>query len=100
MFGELRARFNAPFAQNLLSPTGSEWQTSDAEEIRLFQDDPLCGKPFSNAMTYSVLKRFHNLWLREQESRILVDLPILISSVRKIRSAARPPRSRTSSLDI
>jgi hypothetical protein len=46
--------------------------------IRLFQADPLCGKPFSNAMTCSVLKGFHDLWLREKESRVPVDLPILI----------------------
>jgi alpha-beta hydrolase superfamily lysophospholipase len=78
LFGELLTRFNAPFARNLVNPTGSEWQTRDAEEIRLFQRDPLCGKPFSNAMTYSVLKGFHDLWLREQESRIPIDLPILI----------------------
>jgi len=44
----------------------------------LFQSDPLCGKPFSNAMTYSVIKGFHDLWISENESRIPVDLPILI----------------------
>ena len=59
-------------------PTGSEWQTSDPEEIRLFQSDPLCGKPFSNEMTYSVIKGFHDLWLAENESRIPAELPILV----------------------
>jgi alpha-beta hydrolase superfamily lysophospholipase len=53
-------------------------QTCDPEEIGLFQSDPLCGKPFSNAMTYSVLTGFHDLWLPENESRIPFDLPILI----------------------
>ena len=77
-FGKLLAGFNAPFVENLRNPTGSEWQTSDAEEIRLFQADPLCGKPFSNSMSYSVLKGFHDLWLPGKESRIPVDLPILI----------------------
>lgn len=77
-FGELLAGFNTPFVKNVPIPTGSEWQTSDPEEVRVFQSDPLCGKPFSNAMTYSVIKGFHELWLAERESRIPVDLPILI----------------------
>jgi alpha-beta hydrolase superfamily lysophospholipase len=77
-FAELLTRFNAPFAKGLQNPTGSEWQTSDAAEIRLFQSDPLCGKPFSNAMTYSVIKGFHDLWLPGKESRVPLDLPILI----------------------
>lgn len=59
-------------------PTGSEWQTSDPEGIRLFQSDPLCGKPFSNEMTYSVIKGFHDLWLAQNESCIPAELPILI----------------------
>jgi hypothetical protein len=46
VFGKLLAGFNAPFVENVPNPTGSEWQTSDAEEIRSFQSDPLCGKPF------------------------------------------------------
>ena len=77
-FGTLLAQLNAPFVENVAAPTGSEWQTSDAEEIRLFQSDPLCGKPFSNSMTYSVLKGFHGLWLPGEESRVPSDLPILI----------------------
>ena len=78
VFGGLLVALNAPFIENVANPTGSEWQTSDPEEIRLFQSDPLCGKPFSNGMTYSVLNGFHDLWLTENESRIPVDLPILI----------------------
>ena len=77
-FGKLLASLNAAFVENVPDPTGSEWQTSDAEEIRLFQGDPLCGKPFSNSMAYSVLKGFYSLWLPEKESRVPVDLPILI----------------------
>ena len=72
------AHFNAPFVKNVPNPTGSEWQTSDAEEIRSFQADPLCGKPFSNSMTSSVIKGFHDLWLPGKESRVPVDLPLLI----------------------
>lgn len=78
VFGQLLLSFNAPFVRNVPHPTGSEWQTSDAEEVRLFQADPLCGKPFSNSMAYSVLKGFHDLWLPANESRVPVDLPILI----------------------
>ena len=77
-FGGLLAQFNAPFIGGVAHPTGSEWQTCDPEEIRLFQSDPLCGKPFSNEMTYSVIKGFHDLWLAENESRIRAELPILI----------------------
>lgn len=77
-FGALLAQFNAPFVLEGATPTGSEWQTCDAEEIRTFQSDPLCGKPFSNAMTYSVIKGFHSLWEPGNESRIPSDLPILI----------------------
>jgi len=69
---------NAPFIANVAHPTGSEWQTSDAEEVQKFQSDPLCGKPFSNSMTFSVLRGFHSLWLSENEKRIPADLPILI----------------------
>jgi alpha-beta hydrolase superfamily lysophospholipase len=77
-FGELFVGLNAPFIGNAAEPTGSEWQTSDPDEMRLFQSDPLCGQLFSNAMTYAVIKGFHELWLSENESRIPVDLPILV----------------------
>ena len=78
IFGGLLVGFNAPFVTDVPNPTGSEWQTSDPEEIRRFQSDPLCGKPFSNAMTYSVLTGFHSLWLPQNESRVPHDLPILL----------------------
>ena len=78
IFGGLLVALNAPFVENVANPTGSEWQTSDPEEIRTFQTDPLCGKRFSNAMSYPVLRGFHDLWLTENESRIPVDLPLLI----------------------
>jgi alpha-beta hydrolase superfamily lysophospholipase len=77
-FGSLLAGFNAPFIANIAHPTGSEWQTSDPEEIRKFQSDRLCGKPFSNEMMYSVLTGFHDLWLPENETRVPAQLPILI----------------------
>lgn len=77
-FGASLAEFNAPFVAAGQPVSGLEWQTSDPEEIRLFQSDPLCGRPFSNAMTYSVLAGFHSLWMPENESRVPVDLPILI----------------------
>jgi hypothetical protein len=38
----------------------------------------LCGKPFSNTMAYLVLKGFHETRLPKKESRVTVDLPILI----------------------
>lgn len=73
-------------------PTGSEWQTSDPEEIRLFQSDPLCGNPFSNEMTYSVTKGFHDLWLAQNESRIPAELPVLIIAGTDDPSEARPSK--------
>jgi alpha-beta hydrolase superfamily lysophospholipase len=77
-FGSLLTNFNAPFIANVAHPTGCEWQTSDPEEIRKFLNDPFCAKPFSNSMTYSVIKGFHELWLPENEARVPVDLPILV----------------------
>ena len=77
-FGQLLMRFNAPFIKNVANPTGSEWQTSDADEVHKFQSDPLCAKPFSNSMTFSVIRGFHSLWLPENQSRVPIDLPILI----------------------
>ncbi|WP_419402549.1 alpha/beta fold hydrolase [Mycobacteroides abscessus] len=77
-FGSMLAALNAPFVAEGVTPTGSEWQTRDVGEIRAFQSDPLCGKPFSNAMTYSVIKGFHSLWEPGNESRIPSELPILV----------------------
>ena len=77
-FGGLLMQFNAPFVKGVSNPTGCEWQTSDPDEIQKFLSDPLCAKPFSNSMTYSVIKGFHDLWLPENESRVPLDLPILI----------------------
>jgi len=77
-FGGLLGEFNAPFVKDVPNPTGCEWQTSDPEEIRRFLSDPLCAKPFSNSMTYSVINGFHDLWLANNESRIPVELPILV----------------------
>jgi alpha-beta hydrolase superfamily lysophospholipase len=77
-FAEILSGFNAPFVTSVAQPTGSEWQTSDAEEIHRFQADPLCGKPFSNAMTFSVIRGFHSLWLPQNEARIPPELPVLI----------------------
>ena len=34
LFGKLLTGFSAPFAESVPALTGSEWQTSDAEEIR------------------------------------------------------------------
>jgi alpha-beta hydrolase superfamily lysophospholipase len=76
--GGLLTQFNAPFVHDVAEPTGCEWQTSDPQEMRKFLTDPLCAKPFSNAMTYSVIKGFHDLWLPENETRVPVDLPILM----------------------
>jgi alpha-beta hydrolase superfamily lysophospholipase len=77
-FGALLTRFNAPFIADVANPTGCEWQTSDVDEIQKFLSDPFCAKPFSNSMTYSVIKGFHDLWLSENESRVPRELPILI----------------------
>src|SRR5262249_15743012 len=84
---------NAPFISDVATPTGCEWQTSDPSEIHKFLSDPLCAKPFSNAMTYSVIKGFHDLWLPENESRGPVDLPILI-----VAGTADPVGGRTQTI--
>ncbi|MUL80150.1 alpha/beta fold hydrolase [Mycolicibacterium sp. CBMA 226] len=77
-FGGTLTQFNAPFIAGVAHPTGCEWQTSDPAEIQKFISDPLCAKPFSNSMTYSVIKGFHDLWVPENEARVPRELPILI----------------------
>jgi alpha-beta hydrolase superfamily lysophospholipase len=78
VMGDLLHKFNAPFVKAGQASTGCEWMTSDRAEIQRFLDDGLCGAPFSNSMTYSVLAGFRNLWVHENESRIPANLPILI----------------------
>ncbi|ALX14195.1 hypothetical protein P350_21720 [Burkholderia cepacia JBK9] len=78
LFGSVLQAFNAPFVAHGQPSTGCEWMTADPAEIQRFLDDELCGKPFSNSMLYSVLEGFHSLWIPEHESRIPVDLPILV----------------------
>ncbi len=77
-FGAIVTAFNAPFIGGIAHPTGSEWQTSDPEELRRFTADPLCGHPFSNAMAYSVITGMHGLWLPQNEALVPADLPILV----------------------
>lgn len=78
VYTSVLAAFNAPFVSGIADPTGCEWQTCDPEEIARFQADPLCGGPFSNAMTYSVFEGLHTLWDAKNESRIPAELPVLI----------------------
>ncbi|MDN7858670.1 alpha/beta hydrolase [Burkholderia cepacia] len=78
LFGAVLHAFNAPFVHQGQPSTGCEWMTADPVEIQRFLDDALCGKPFSNSMLYSVLEGFRNLWVPEHESRIPLDLPILV----------------------
>lgn len=78
LFVDILAQFNAPFIAGVAHPTGCEWQTCDPDEISKFIGDPLCGKPFSNSMTYSVINGFHDLWVPDNESRVPVDLPIMV----------------------
>ncbi len=78
IFGEVLHAFNAPFVQEGQASTGCEWMVTDPAEIQRFLADDLCGKPFSNSMSYSVFEGFRNLWIPENESRIPVDLPVLV----------------------
>ncbi|NTZ87283.1 lysophospholipase [Burkholderia metallica] len=78
LMGDVLQALNAPFVQADHPTTGCEWMTADQTEIQRFLGDALCGKPFSNSMLYSVLDGFRKLWILENESRIPVDLPILI----------------------
>ncbi len=76
--GEILASFNGPFIFNKEVITGCEWQTQDDNEIQEFLNDPLCGQPFSNVMTYSIVNGLYGLWNKLSESQIPKDLPILI----------------------
>lgn len=78
LLGAVLQAFNAPFVDQGEPPTGCEWMTADPVERQRFLADELCGKPFSNSMTYSVLDGFRSLWIPEHESRIPPDLPLLV----------------------
>jgi alpha-beta hydrolase superfamily lysophospholipase len=82
------ARAPSPLFGELLSPTRrspgpspvppvSSGRRATPRSCARSNPTRLCGKPFSNSMTYSVLKGLHDLW-PGKESRVRVDLPILI----------------------
>jgi alpha-beta hydrolase superfamily lysophospholipase len=77
IFGQMFAGFNQPFAPGR---TGFEWLSCDETEVQKYVDDPRCGFPFSNQLTYDFLKGLAEIWQPDNEARIPTDLPILIFS--------------------
>lgn len=68
------ASFNQPFGE----ATGFEWLSRDAQEVRKYSGDPLCGFVFSNALVRDYLHGMAALRDPQREARIPVDLPVLI----------------------
>jgi alpha-beta hydrolase superfamily lysophospholipase len=78
LFAEMLHAFNQPYVKTGEISTGCEWMTTSQDEIHKFINDSLCGKPFSSSMMYSVIEGFRSLWLPENESRVPVNLDLLI----------------------
>ncbi|UVZ93279.1 alpha/beta fold hydrolase [Enterobacter hormaechei] len=57
---------------------GDQWMTTSVEEISKFLKDQLSGRPFTNAMMYSVFEGFISTWKKKHEEKIPKELPILI----------------------
>jgi alpha-beta hydrolase superfamily lysophospholipase len=54
------------------------WVSSDAEEVRKYEEDPLCGTIFTAGFYYYLFKAFSKLYKKERLSKIPQHLPILI----------------------
>ncbi|HGA3108482.1 TPA: alpha/beta hydrolase [Enterobacter hormaechei] len=69
---------NSMIAKNSNSEVAEMWMTTSIEETRKFLKDKLSGKPFTNAMMFSVFDGFKKTWNKSSEMNIPKELPILI----------------------
>lgn len=60
------------------SESNFAWLTSDDQEIKKFQEDPLCGTIFTTGFYYYFLKGLTKLYHADRLNRIPKDLPIFI----------------------
>jgi alpha-beta hydrolase superfamily lysophospholipase len=77
IFAGLFASVNAPFEP---TKTPFDWLSRDESEVKKYIDDPWCGFPFTNGMTYEFVKGMVNLFNPANEARIPKDLPVYIIS--------------------
>ena len=77
LFLGLFASVNEPFEP---VKTPFDWLSRDEAEVQKYIDDPWCGFPFSNGMTYEFLKGMVNLFDPAKEARIPKDLPVYVIS--------------------
>ncbi len=66
--------FNKPFG----GPTGFEWLSRDAAEVKKYVDDPLCGFAFTNELTRDIFVGFVKMRDPALEARIPKTLPVLV----------------------
>ena len=66
--------FNKPFG----GPTGFEWLSRDAAEVKKYVDDPLCGFAFTNELTRDIFVGFARMRDPALEARIPKTLPVLV----------------------
>lgn len=55
LFAGMFGGFNEEFADGVEEPTGYEWLSRDAAEVRLYVDDPWCGMDLSNGFVSDML---------------------------------------------
>jgi alpha-beta hydrolase superfamily lysophospholipase len=65
---------NKPFG----GPTGFEWLSRDAAEVKKYVDDPLCGFAFTNELVRDIFVGFARMRDPALEARIPKTLPVLI----------------------
>lgn len=66
--------YNQPFG----GPTGYEWLSRDAEEVRKYVDDPACGFAFSNALVRDLFAGFARMREPAREAPMPRHLPVLV----------------------
>lgn len=59
-------------------PTGKEWLSRDAAEVRKYVEDPLCGQPFPNAFFVEMLALLNATWKAAEERKIPRTLPVFL----------------------
>ncbi len=81
-FAMLFVDFNDPFVDEAPAdgPTGFEWLSRDADEVRKYVDDPWCGFPLSNGFVADMADALEATWSSEAEGGIPKSLPVLILS--------------------
>jgi alpha-beta hydrolase superfamily lysophospholipase len=81
-FAMLFAGFNDPFLDSAPAggPTGFEWLSRDADEVRKYVDDPFCGFLFSNGLVHDMAGGLDRLWEGTADADIPRSLPVLIIS--------------------